>query len=1249
MYGDANDFSGAQVFTGLRFTFGSGGNIALTYRGGGSFINTGLSVTTLSSSVAYTFEIVGNNKSAGTINYTYFGSPQTVAVQKFDLFLNGVLIGDDLAEAALVANTNIASTTFIGTASTSNVANIFVDDVVVYNTVPAAIGSSSTPDIALSSPNPAVNAGNMAQGSTNNPIYRFDLAVTTANATLNGVTVTTAGTYAAADLVNLKCWYSADAVFDAGSDQILSTKSTGLGAGAQAFSPFTSQLINSGSTGYIFITADLACSATIGNTLSVNAITTADISFVSGNKSGTAFAGDAQTIIAATLNNVTGAGATNGNAQSSVSWTNPTGCYDEVLIVAAAGSANSGTPTGDGSAYTADLSFGAGTALGNGFVVYKGTVSPQVVTNLINGTTYYFKLFTRYGSSWSSGIEVSATPTAPVVSTYTWSGGNGAWTTAANWTPTRTTPDVTDILQFNDGGSWTVTAVPAQTIGRLLVTGNTSINLQAGAANTLTIAGGTGTDLDISAGSSLNIDGASVLSIVLSTGATGAIAGNMTFTIADHRLNAADASAIQFSSPAVFTQGTGCTGNVFTNTGTAGVIIFGNGSTFVQNAGSNPFGFAAPASKVIFQTGSLYKYQLASSTPSLSNRTYADFELANGGTTTIASGTTVWTMDNLRVSNGTFNITTGLPISIKGSLQIDASQTFNYSPSGTPNFIFNGTAAQSITNNGTLTFGSNAAVLISNTSASVTLNTDVQFNNLTISPSSILNLNGFTLSVTGDMTNNGALTTGTGTVDFTSASGTQTLITGGTGTGKTFYNLAHSGASTLALSTNALRTTNHFTNNAGPFNASGLNVTVGGNLSATGTYTPGASQLTFNGGANQGWSGAAGNNYGDVSIAKSAGDVVLGSAVTLANLSLSTGHLEMGTHNLLMTGSASGGSSTGYIKTNGTGMVTIQSIGAPARTFPVGHTTYNPLIIANGSGYDWTVKVKDGLTGVAAPYNTDGAVLRTWTISPSTNPPATGPDLTFQWDGTDPTQVGPVYDNNANVQLWHYDFAWISASVSTAQAGAPNARTLTRSGWTRFSDFAISNFSSPLPVGLVSFSGYKDGRRNLLQWTTSSELNNLGFEVQRSADGLQYSPVGFVNSQAAGGNSTDVLNYTFADNAPAGLKQYYRLRQVDIGGQARFSSVVLINSGKPSGMFIQSVYPNPARGPVQLVLTAPGKETVTVLVTDMMGRNLLRWNFGVDAGSNTLPLDVSALSGGTYIVRVLGADGSESQMKLVKE
>lgn len=106
------------------------------------------------------------------------------------------------------------------------------------------------------------------------------------------------------------------------------------------------------------------------------------------------------------------------------------------------------------------------------------------------------------------------------------------------------------------------------------------------------------------------------------------------------------------------------------------------------------------------------------------------------------------------------------------------------------------------------------------------------------------------INITGNFTNNDTFTAGTSTVDFTKSSGTQTLNSGGTGAGKLFNNLTHSGAGTLQLSTNAIDIDGNFTNSAGTFDANGLNVNIakdwdisGGSFSAG--ATPGTQTVTF--------------------------------------------------------------------------------------------------------------------------------------------------------------------------------------------------------------------------------------------------------------------------------------------------------------------------------------------------------------------------------------------------------------------
>ncbi len=211
--------------------------------------------------------------------------------------------------------------------------------------------------------------------------------------------------------------------------------------------------------------------------------------------------------IAISVENVTSAAATNGNAQSVLTWTNPSSCYDEIIIVAKANSAVSLAPSGDGSAYTANLSFASGSDFDGGYVVYKGTTSSQTIIGLTNATTYYFTYFTRKGSIWSSGIFISATPAFESSTTdYYRSKATGNWNSTSTWesstdgstnwinatlTPTSTANTIT-ILNGH-----TVTVNAAVSVDQVVV--NTGGKIIVNSSQTLTIANGTDTyDMSVS-------------------------------------------------------------------------------------------------------------------------------------------------------------------------------------------------------------------------------------------------------------------------------------------------------------------------------------------------------------------------------------------------------------------------------------------------------------------------------------------------------------------------------------------------------------------------------------------------------------------------------------------------------------------------------------------------------------------------------------------------------------------------------
>lgn len=113
------------------------------------------------------------------------------------------------------------------------------------------------------------------------------------------------------------------------------------------------------------------------------------------------------------LDEVVSAGASCGDSQSSISWSNPSlTCVDEIMVVANETAGIDFSPSGDGTAYAANTVYASVDQ-----VVYKGAGTSATVTGLSNGTTYYFEIFTRKGTEWSAGVEVSCTPNVTTILT----------------------------------------------------------------------------------------------------------------------------------------------------------------------------------------------------------------------------------------------------------------------------------------------------------------------------------------------------------------------------------------------------------------------------------------------------------------------------------------------------------------------------------------------------------------------------------------------------------------------------------------------------------------------------------------------------------------------------------------------------------------------------------------------------------------------------------------------------------------
>jgi hypothetical protein len=175
-------------------------------------------------------------------------------------------------------------------------------------------------------------------------------------------------------------------------------------------------------------------------------------------------------------------------------------------------------------------------------------------------------------------------------------------------------------------------------------------------------------------------------------------------------------------------------------------------------------------------------------------------------------------------------------------------------------------------------------------------------------------------------------------------------------------------------------------------------------------------------------------------------------------------------------------------------------------------------------------------------------------------------------------------------------------------------------------------------VNFIGFSVTQLGKNNLLSWSTASEQNNAGFEVQRSTDGTTYENIGFVKSLSATGNSSSPLSYSFTDFNPLGLQQYYRLKQTDLDGKSAYSAIVLVKREAPATLTVTKVYPNPSTSSIYINAACPAATTLQLSIVDMNGRVVGRKQVNAMTGNNGFDMPVTQLAPGTYLLQVLNAD-----------
>ena len=141
-------------------------------------------------------------------------------------------------------------------------------------------------------------------------------------------------------------------------------------------------------------------------------------------------------------------------------------------------------------------------------------------------------------------------------------------------------------------------------------------------------------------------------------------------------------------------------------------------------------------------------------------------------------------------------------------------------------------------------------------------------------------------------------------------------------------------------------------------------------------------------------------------------------------------------------------------------------------------------------------------------------------------------------------------------------------------------------GWVTSNGFVLftDNWGG-VPVELVSFTAESIEKGILLDWTTATELNNLGFEIERKVENEEWRIIGFVEG---GGTTTEIQNYSFPDDlfGVTISKLFYRLKQIDFDGTFEYSDEVEVIR-TPEEFSLEQNYPNPFNPTTKIKFTVP--------------------------------------------------------------
>lgn len=463
------------------------------------------------------------------------------------------------------------------------------------------------------------------------------------------------------------------------------------------------------------------------------------------------------------------------------------------------------------------------------------------------------------------------------------------------------------------------------------------------------------------------------------------------------------------------------------------------------------------------------------------------------------------------------------------------------------------------------------------------------------------------------------------------------------------FNATSGTASTLS---NTL-TVGTFTLTAGTLNDGGQTIEItlpGGWTRNGGTFTTSGTAL-FDATSDQTIGGTTNTTFTNLTIDNSGPNGVTLNRPTTVNgvLTLSNGNILTTTANIL---AMIAGSSVSGVTDDSFVEGPMTKAGNTAFTFPVGKAgVYRPIRLT-GITASSTYRAEYFYANPDPPYtltSKDVTLTRVqsgeyWQLDRTVG--AGNAFVTLSWD----TYSGVVDDlPNLRVTGWN-GTTWkdLGNGGTTGGVSPATGTIITTAVVTTFNNpftLASANANNPLPIELLSFTATASGTYVALKWTTSSELNNDYFTIEKSRDGIDFTAI--LNVKGAGTSSLP-SNYAAIDEKPFGGVSYYRLTQTDFNGATTRHKIVKIDMLGVSASVLR-VYPNPVSNTdVHILMDGLDNSNLVQLnVHDLTGKLVLTAEVPVNEGSLDATIQRGTLPQGVYLVVARSAQGTWTQKFIV--